>query len=725
MPKRLKSKSLSSLSLEPILKSRESLFLFFSFFLLAGSNFLLSYFQLPLTVNLWVILTGLLLPFFLILSPLWPQKDFAAKQSPLPLSSLFLFFFVFSALFLRLYRLSSLSSWPIVDEGMFGYFSTLLTDKWDWKLFHYPSQEPIFYFWGQSLFFKLFGVSLETLWLFPAVCSLLCLPAAYFAARKFFPVSTAFIATCFMAFGFWPLFMGRLSIQSILMVLWECLTFYALGIYQESPRKVTAKPESPPWFGNPTPRLLVLAFFTGAGFYIYLAWPVVALMIFTAIAFSPPSDSKSRLKNLSLFCLTTALLTLPLLYSFASEYRGYFDHLWGFASNGGWHARASLIFSYLGGLFWRDGSQSYSSGPLWGGYLNPLTSALFFLGFSFLLKSFRKPLHLWLLAALVLFAAPAFLTNNFQMMRLTPLLPLAMMVTALGMERLIFFIHRDQKLLFLLTVLFASTCLDGYHLFYVYPRFWEKNPGYYGAHKSAEFYKAYRLLKLLADQEGPGLILLNFNPDPYDQTLFTATYSFNAAANPRLDPEKAQWAAVLGNIHEEPYFKKIFPEGHWNWLSEGLNRQDGGFILEIIPLTPKNQIILNRWNLADQSLSPLTYLVMDLGVDPDQSQMMEVLQKAYSNFKNDLLLESRYWRIMALHHCAEGKLDEAAADYQKAIQRGGPQAHLYNELGCLWHLEKKNVEAEKAFEQALRLKPNLTGAAENLKNLLLTSRTGL
>ena len=116
---------------------------------------------------------------------------------------------------------------------------------------------------------------------------------------------------------------------------------------------------------------------------------------------------------------------------------------------------------------------------------------------------------------------------------------------------------------------------------------------------------------------------------------------------------------------------------------------------------------------------------MDLGVDPDQSQMMEVLQKAYSNFKNDLLLESRYWRIMALHHCAEGKLDEAAADYQKAIQRGGPQAHLYNELGCLWHLEKKNVEAEKAFEQALRLKPNLTGAAENLKNLLLTSRTGL
>ncbi len=63
------------------------------------------------------------------------------------------------------------------------------------------------------------------------------------------------------------------------------------------------------------------------------------------------------------------------------------------------------------------------------------------------------------------------------------------------------------------------------------------------------------------------------------------------------------------------------------------------------------------WVRADQSLKELTRLVMDFGVYPDQGPMLEALNKAiYPSFKGDPLLESRYWRITAIHVDAAGTL---------------------------------------------------------------------
>jgi hypothetical protein len=266
-------------------------------------------------------------------------------------------------------------------------------------------------------------------------------------------------------------------------------------------------------------------------------------------------------------------------------------------------------------------------------------------------------------------------------------------------------------------MLIGSSSLDAFHLFNVYPRISDNNPAFYGAFKSPEWRRAYSLLKLQETQDGPGLILLNFNPDPYDQTLFVATYSFNSAENSHLNPAAARWAAILTNIHEQPYLKKEFPEGRWNWLSDGLNRRDGGFLLEMVPVNAGNRERLTRWIRADQSLKDLTRLVMDLGVYPDQESMLEVLNKAYPFFKGDPLLESRYWRIMAIHQNAAGKQGEAIEDEKKAIALGYPMAHLYNELGCLLFEEKRMAESKKSFEEALLLKPNCTDAYSNLQNL--------
>ena len=201
-----------------------------------------------------------------------------------------------------------------------------------------------------------------------------------------------------------------------------------------------------------------------------------------------------------------------------------------------------------------------------------------------------------------------------------------------------------------------------------------------------------------------------------------ATYGFNAAENPGLVPASAKWVALLTNVHEQPYLEKFFPEGKWFWLSEGLNRRDGGFLLGILPVNPANQIILNKWRMADQSLEALTRLVMERGVDPDQGPMLDVLEKAYHQFEGDPLLESRYWRIKALHHVAEGKTEEAITDEGNAIKRGLPLAHLYNEMGCFLFKQNQTKEALAAFQSAVLQKKNYTDASVNLANLNLLMR---
>ncbi len=83
-----------------------------------------------------------------------------------------------------------------------------------------------------------------------------------------------FFLFCFMALGFWPLYLGRVSVQSALMVPWECATFFVLVQYLNPPPK-----------SRPLVWLLLLAALTAAGFYIYLAWPLVAGMVALALLF--------------------------------------------------------------------------------------------------------------------------------------------------------------------------------------------------------------------------------------------------------------------------------------------------------------------------------------------------------------------------------------------------------------------------------------------------------
>ena len=695
-----------SIPVEKILSRNPALLRGTCFLWMALSHSLLSYIPLSTSLKLWILVFGILFPFALI----WlggTGKDAGKKTELFPSPSPWLWMgLAFAALFLRFYRLTTLSSWPLVDEGFYGYFATRLEEKWDWQLVHGFAQLPALYTWGLSLCFKVLGNSFFSLWLFPALCSLLAVPLAGWTARKIFGKSMGWIAACWMAFSFWPLYMGRFGTQNILMVAWECLAFGALARYWEGRNKTST--------GG---RLLFLAFVLGCGFYIYLGWPAVAVTIPLALLWGPAKTRGKRVKPALFVSAVSLFMAAPLYLETARDYKWYFQHLWAWGGPASGVSRFVLPLAYVKGLFWGCDPAAFSYGPLWGGLFNPLLTALVFLGLASLLKTCRKPLHAFLLGLLALFFLPAALTNNFEMMRLALLLPILIAVGAQGTGFLLSAFRFSARPALLALIFLASLALDSRHLFVLYPASRAGNPPALGAYKTPEFEEAYSILKPMAESQGPGIILLNFIPDPYDQTLFTMAYGFNAASNSRFDPSSASWAAVLTNIHEQPYLKKLFPGGRWIWLSEGMGRPDGGLILEITPVTPPNRGILTKWMAADQSLAELTRLVMEFGVDPDQNAMFAALDKAYPMVRGDRLLESRYWRIRALHHAAAGQTADALSDEEKAMARGYPMAHLENERGCLLDQESRAKEAGECFKQALRLRPNCTNAEQNLKNL--------
>lgn len=676
--------------------------LFSCFLSLVFSNVLLSYIHLPLPVDILIIFWGMLLP-LLVLSQGPRQGETDELTLTLPGWTWMILIFLF--IFLRLYRLTTLSTWPIVDEGVFSYFATLLKEKWSWELTHGYAQEPVLYTWGQFLYFKIFGNSLFSTWFFPACCSILALPLAWGTARKTAGSSAAVLVVCLMGLSYWPLYLGRVSVQSALMVPWEWLVFLLIA-YALDPTKKSS-----------LPRIIGLSIASALGFYIYLAWPLVAFMVLIAILFHRDVDPVIRWRNLSVFLLFQLGLVLPLALHFTCGHQGYFGHLWSPTSQSDWALRLRLPWAYLQSLFWGLDSYAFTHGPLWGGFLNPLLTACFIWGMSTLLGPFWKPYQPWLLISLFVYFLPAFLTNNLEMMRLVPLLPPLILVCAQGFSNLLSLVSGKNRLTVLLIFLAGSSLLDSHQLFKVYAQYWGQNPGYYGDHKSPEFFRAYQSIKELHNQKGNGWILLNFNPDPYDQTLFTATYDFNASENPGLDPSGSTWAALIVNAHEEPYISKLFPEGRWEWLSKGFDRADGGFMLETLPLTASNQKRLERWRKADLSLKEVTYLMMEKGVDPVQAPLMENLEKVYPLFQGDPLLESRYWRIRALHYLAANQAAESLAAYQRAIQKGLPQAEIYDEMGKLLWKMRRWEEARKCFEAALSCKLNLTDAAQNLQAL--------
>jgi len=603
--------------------------------------------------------------------------------------------------------LTDLSLWPLTDEAMNGHYAMELSEKGKVQLLYGFSAMPPLYDWLLGLFFKIFGVSLRTLWLLPAVISSLTVIFTYWAGRAFFSRSFAVLFAGSMAFSFWPLYAGRFSAQGGLALCWEMLVLAVLGWFWKVPE------------GKRTTSAFLLGVCSGIGFYTYTSWPVVAVPLTLVVFLKLRTKSSIDWKGFLLFLIPQGLLFVPMLnrFFFGGGYLPYVlqNPFQGFRG-----------FNDLMSFFWGSPlpPNLFAYRPFWGGLLNPLLGALCFLGVFYCLKIFPKPFRWMGLGLFVTLVLPGSLTGGLDMYRVIQVLPMLLFFIAVGLVCFWNILPKNGKLPGLIAVLVISICLDLFHLFGIYHSIWTHPKDNWFASKSVERMRAYDILEEANAKAGPGFVLSDLVPDIYDQSLSLAAYGFNVEQNPKFHPADAKWVALLTNIHYQDALTKEFPEARSFWLASDVERPDGGLMLVIIPLPSSHPEELNRWIGVDLAMRGMLDEVYDNRDWKDRGPIIRDLFQLYPLVKGDRFLESCFFEKIAENEYGDRHLPEQIGAMRQALQRGIPTAHLYNALGALDWRRGDIKQARMEFQEALRCRPNHTSAGTALQLMDEQERTG-
>lgn len=697
------------------------------FIYLALVNGILGYGVLSLEAKLWVSIFLFLTPVFIIFysTKSAPRLEtFAWDRDVIKPPSLWMLIVVISAgILLHLVGITKFLNWPLLDESDNAYFALQLHEKWNWYPFFFYSQLPPFFIWLLTLVFKITQPSLFGIWVLPALISVLIILLVYPTFKLFFTASFSFLYLCLTVTGFWLLYFGRLSHQGILLVFWEFAAFYLLGRY---------------WNGNFGIRrcyAVLLGLWLGLGFYTYFSWPLVFISVFSFFYWKTIKKT-DRGPKLSGWVLMSALLAVgPLIL--AALTHGYGSYIHGLLpfqnkSNLAFQIQASL--SCLTALFWDNGWPEFFYGPSWGGFLNPVMGALFFIGLLEFYRFRNRPFAKWTLASLLLFVSPALMTNNITDMREIQVFPLLSLVALVGLQRLVWSVKKGAAVYFIVALLACTTALDLVHLL----KARDFLNGYWKVQKAEESYKTFSLLTELNQRKGPGYFLDDLsNVNAYykdqlnihDQTLSVATYPFNAVRNPRFNDVDAKWIALLLDLNYQPFLSARFPESFSFDLSSGREEKDrvnGGLMLWILPCDNKYKEVINRWVEANLQFRDITWQAMHISEKQPRSDILKLMPRLYPFLKGDPMLESLYWQMIFANNNWETIYGDgnrkihypaAFAAVQNAIQKGYPTAYFYNELGSFLVIEKKYDQAREAFLKAVHCQVNYTPALENLQQL--------
>ena len=599
-----------------------------------------------------------------------------------------------AVLFVRFYKLTSLSVWPNYDDGLWGFFALNFIHHWDWSPFYQDNTYPSLYGWGLGFLFKFFGTSLFTLWFYPAFLSALVVPISFLAARQFFSRSLSWVLTLLFAFSFWPMFVGRFGNQQILTLLAECFLLYLLGKF------LNATPGK-----NRTQATLGLGLTVGLGFYIYISWIAVAFMTSLSVLWKTGTNTGKRdFKSLGLFVLSASLVLIPLFQDgFIARLIRQIHDIGAFSEGFHFGKQLYLALSLIASFFWGVPEGLYSYQPVWGGLLNPLLGSFFFIGILEVAKGWRLGLYQWIGAGLLFFLIPAALTHDLEPFRALPIIPLLITVSALGLARLMGEISWIKPSYFLLCAIFIIGALDFYHLTVKYHRIWNLEATWKGYAKPMERYRAYQILDKIYQEKGPGLIYSDFVPGLCDQTLSVADYAFNASENSDLAFGDARWVAVLANVNYKPFLNRRFPDGVAYSLSNGLTTTDGGEMLWVMSLSPDKLGSICQWQKASDSFCcfPGRYTQI----------LRDNLNRAYPAFQGDPFLESCFFEKLADLDYKDSdfkNFQKPIEDLNQALQHGYPSAHLFQKLGFFYLLSSNPDLAKICFEKALKAPLDLT-----------------
>jgi hypothetical protein len=702
-----------NLSLPPTL-SRYRLWLYF--FILAAANFLLSAASLSYPLKALVFVLGILLP---LAAATRDQSNWGGPPNGLqdeffPSIPGWLWFLAGAgALFVRFYHLDSLFLWPNGDESLHSMLAIDLTEKWTWKFFYTAGQHPPLLIWVLSLFFRLFQSPFLSFWLVPALAATLTLPFAYLILRARFSKSLSFVGLCLLGFSLWPFYCGRWCQQGVLIPPWECLCIFLLVVFLKEETPASQKK----WAA-------LLGLTAGLGSFTFTTWPFVALMVLLAVFGG--SFSRMRKNKIYIPYFFGPFLAAVIPFLLAVKREGFGGHIGAMSFLSGWYSlqhQGLTVLSYLGSLFWGtlEGDSVYIADS--GGLLNPFLGAAFFLGMIQLYRFRSQAWARWTAAAFFIGFAPGFLSMNVEMFRVVQVLPFLLLITALGLSALLATLPAKRRLGVFLMLMAVSAFLDGSVILRSHVNPLTLPPPVKTRLPIGEM-RAYQILKTTSDRFGNGLLFTEFVETPFDQSPFVTTYAFNAAENPRLDPSKASWAAVLTNVDYRDFLAPRFTGARWFWLDQ--DQPSGKLLLGLIPMNAPNQPILARWTQAHHYFRQLSRETNNISESQTYSAARAAFDQPVSWIQGDRFLESCYWDKRAefdYYYNYQAHYEDQLHALRQAVARGYPAANLNYKLGSLLLRKKEFPEARRAFEAALRADPQDKDVQDALGILDLLERS--
>lgn len=605
---------------------------------------------------------------------------------------------------LRFYKLETLFAWPNGDEGWNGFSALGLAHHWNWNFFYTTGEAPPLIVWSTAVMFKMGFPPFLCLWFFPAIASCFTVVTGYFAARQYFNRSFSLLAASLLAFSYWPLLSGRICHQGIWMPLWVCSCFFLLGRFLKYSPASSAKTDA-----------VMLGFVSGLGVLTFTPWPAVVLFIVIAVFRQTLICGKKDWKAFFLFTGFLFVSFIPFLAAFLAEKPG--QHASSVAAWSGWFPwqhQIPVVLHYFTCLFWGDFDDAAAYTPTWWGFLNPVLSSFFFMGIMEMLPLRKTHRFKWFFLLFLFFLLPGLLTMNLEAFRIIPVMPLLILMAALGLFSFLSPLPTAGRIPVLVVILLVSGSMDFLELAAPFqdPA---SHPGLFARNgRSLQRHEAYQALLQESREKGPGLILTDFDPDePNDTTLSVMTYPFNAALNPGLDPSVAQWAALFVNVNYRPYLEARLPGCRWDWLGQGLPIKDGGYMLGLIPLTAETRPVIGQW-LQVHGLFHENNLFWYSQTRVDWDSVFQSLQKAEPLVQQDPFLFTVYWEKSAAYYYKKVDFRNCLQAYTQAINKGYPTAGLCYDLGDLLLALKDTQDAVPVLQLARRAPLDLTAAREAL-----------
>lgn len=616
--------------------------------------------------------------------------------SPLPAWAWLIF--IALALGLRLVAIQTLPAWPNSDEGGIGTIGWRISQHWTSRFFYSFAQTPPLTFWLNALAVKAGLNPLLSLWLPPALISVLTLGVGYWAARRLFSSSQAFLFTALLAFSFWPLYMGRHCHEGVSVPIFEFLVLVSLTlVLQPSSMKGTSL------------KYFLFGFIVGLGYFTFTSWIAIVILGCFFAGWIIFIQRKSQAIWYWLFGLGLILGALPLIWALATE--GYGNHLASLTPWSGWFPwahQAQVDWHYLTVLFWGAFDNEAAYTPVEGGFLNPLLGAFFFLGLIQVLQHRKESWAGWVLISFPILLLPGLLSMNVEAFRIVQVLPLLLFIAAIGLQFFLEGLSTFRRWPYLLLLLLVSLGFDLYRLAGPWMNA-DSQPGNFDRPvKSVEKLRAYKILEKTYKEYGPGLILADFDTEAQnDSTLSLCSRTFSMDWGIDQTPIKKLWFALYINVHYQPFLEKRLPDAQWYWVGQGLHKADGGSVLVIVPILKTTSRFVEFW----PGLNTLMRKVDEERLNQPKENWEELLNKMSMGTmwaKKDPLLASVYWDKVAAFEYGKLDYDAHLAALQHAVKAGYPTAALCFELGNLYLTKGFRSEAIKAYQQALKAPLDLT-----------------